>query len=219
MVTTPALLDDQEIGFVVQKVNDVISSQQEDLLGTRCFFSPLSPDFSLIIVRRDAALDLLKTISSKTPSHIAQMTLPLLFSALPDRAPGRDDAEGREKYRMGLSALSHLCTQPNLFETLVVRLSVRLGLLYAPVTVPEDTEPSAAYAHALLSTLADVLARKVENGDLDVPKYVDRLVPRLFNLFVHGALVTTGKTEMADPRIIDVVARLLNLVTQSLSAQ
>jgi DNA repair/transcription protein MET18/MMS19 len=54
---------------------------------------------------------------------------------------------------------------------------------------------------------------------VDVPKYVDRLVPRLFNLFVHGALGTTGNSGMADPRIIDVVARLLNLVTQSLSAQ
>lgn len=49
MVTTPALLDDQEIGFVVQKVNDVISSQQEDFLGTRCASSPLSSGFSLII--------------------------------------------------------------------------------------------------------------------------------------------------------------------------
>ena len=49
MITTPALLDDQEIGFVVQKVNDVVSSQQEDLLGTRCSSSPLSSDFSLII--------------------------------------------------------------------------------------------------------------------------------------------------------------------------
>ena len=147
------------------------------------------------------------------------MTLPLLFSALPDQAPGRDDAEGREKYRMGLSALSHLCAQPNLFETLVVRLSVRLSLLYSPEIVPEDTEPSAAYAHALLSTLTDVLARKVQNGDVDVPKYVDRLVPRLFNLFAHEALVATGNTGMADTRIIDVAARLVNLVTQSLSAQ
>jgi len=42
VVTTPALLDDQEIGFVVQKVNDVVSSQQEDLLGTRCSFLTLS---------------------------------------------------------------------------------------------------------------------------------------------------------------------------------
>jgi DNA repair/transcription protein MET18/MMS19 len=49
MVTTPALLDDQEIGFVVQKVNDIISSQQEDLLGTRCSSSPSSPGFLLII--------------------------------------------------------------------------------------------------------------------------------------------------------------------------
>jgi DNA repair/transcription protein MET18/MMS19 len=147
------------------------------------------------------------------------MTLPLLFSALPDQAPGRDDVEGREKYRMGLSALSRLCTQPNLFETLVVRLSVRLSLLYAPAIAPEEPEPSAAYAHALLSTLADVLARKVENGDVDVQKYVDRLVPRLFNLAVHGALVTSGNSGVADPRVIDVIARLVNLVIQPLSAQ
>ena len=147
------------------------------------------------------------------------MTLPLLFSSLPDQAPAKDDAERREKYRIGLSALSRLCAQPNLFETLVVRLSVRLSLLYAPVTAPEDTEPSAAYAHALLSTIADVLARKVENGDVDVPKYLDRLVPRLFNLALYGTLVTTGNTGVADPRVIDVISRLINLVTQSLSAQ
>ena len=49
LVTTPDLLDDQEIGFVVQKVNDVISSQEEDLLGARCSFPPLSPGFPLII--------------------------------------------------------------------------------------------------------------------------------------------------------------------------
>jgi len=49
MVTTPALLDDQETGFVVQKVNDVVVSQQEDLLGTRCYSSTLSPGFLLTI--------------------------------------------------------------------------------------------------------------------------------------------------------------------------
>ncbi|KAH9161567.1 ARM repeat-containing protein [Lactarius sanguifluus] len=170
LVTTPDLLDDDEIGFVVQKVNDVISDQQEDLGASA------------------AALDLLKTISCNTPSHIARMTLPLLFSTLPEHAPVREDIEGREKYRR----------------------------------VPEDTEPSAAYAHALLSTLADVLARKVERGDLDVPKYVDRLVPRLFNLAAYGVLLASGSpggTGVADPRIIGVSARLVNLIVQSLSAQ
>ncbi|KAI0251711.1 ARM repeat-containing protein [Lactifluus subvellereus] len=201
LVTTPRLLDDQEIGFVVQKVTEVISGQQDDLLSAS-----------------DAALDLLKIIATKTPSHIAQMTLPLLFSALPDQAPAREDLEGREKYRTGLSALSRLCTQPNLFETLVVRLSIRLSLLYAPATVPEDPEPTAAYVHALLSTLVDVLACKVESGDVDVPKYVERLVPRLFNLAVYGTLVTMG-SGVTDPRVTNVIARIINLVTQSLSTQ
>lgn len=49
LVTTPGLLDNQEIGFVVQKVNDVISDQQEDLLSARCLVLLLSPGFSLII--------------------------------------------------------------------------------------------------------------------------------------------------------------------------
>lgn len=96
---------------------------------------------------------------------------------------------------------------------------MRLSLLFAPATVPEDTEPSAAYAHALLHTLADVLARKVENGDVDVPKYVDRLIPRLFNLAIFGAHGSTRSIGVADPRVIDVVARLVNLVIQSVSAQ
>ncbi|KAF8268710.1 ARM repeat-containing protein [Lactarius quietus] len=204
LVTTADLLDDDEIGFVVQRVNDIISGPQEDAAAS------------------DAALDLLKTISRKTPSHIAQLTLPLLFSTLPDQAPVREDIEGREKYRRGLSALSHLCAQPDLFENLVVRLSVRLSFLYAPTTVPEDNEPTAAYAHALLSTLADVLARKVESGDVDVPKYVDRLVPRLFNLAAYGVFSSPGclgGTGVADPRVVDVSARLVNLVVQPLSAQ
>ena len=43
LVTTPDLLDNQEIGFVVQKVNDVISSREDDFLGSRCSSSLLSP--------------------------------------------------------------------------------------------------------------------------------------------------------------------------------
>jgi DNA repair/transcription protein MET18/MMS19 len=48
LVTTPDLLDDQEIGFVVQKVNDVTSSQEEDLLGARYSSSLLSPTWPFV---------------------------------------------------------------------------------------------------------------------------------------------------------------------------
>lgn len=47
LVTTPNLLDDDEIGFVVQKLNDVISGQQNDL-GARYPFSCLLARVSLL---------------------------------------------------------------------------------------------------------------------------------------------------------------------------
>jgi DNA repair/transcription protein MET18/MMS19 len=57
LVTTPGLLDDQEIGFVVQKVNEVISSQQDDPLGARCSSPRLSQS-------RSAAHDILVMLPS-----------------------------------------------------------------------------------------------------------------------------------------------------------
>ncbi|KAI0056039.1 ARM repeat-containing protein [Artomyces pyxidatus] len=205
MVTTPGLLEDDEVGFVVQNVNEIISGLREDLSGSS-----------------DAALDLLTTISTTAPAYISENTLPLLFSTLPDRAPPREDFAAREKYWVTLNSLTRLCSQHVLFETLVVRLFTRLTLLCTPsLDGPgsEDREPVAAYSHALLATLANVLDKKVDRGDLDVPKYIDRLVPRLFNLFVYSAMVPNDNLVAGDVRLVSVAAKLVNLVTQTLTEQ
>ncbi|KAI0047844.1 ARM repeat-containing protein [Auriscalpium vulgare] len=199
LVTTPGLLEDEEVGFVVQNVNDVISGPREDASGVI-----------------DAALDLLTAISATAPTHVSESTLPLLFSALPDRAPAREDAAAREKYRAALSSLTRLCSQAVLFETLVVRLLTRLSLLCSSGASSDDPEPAAAYAHALLTTLANVLVKKAERGDVDVPKYIERLVPRLFNLLFFSALVDREGLFVATGRIVTVAARLVNLVIQTL---
>ena len=82
-----------------------------------------------------------------------------------------------------------------------------------------DLEPAAAYAHSILKTLADVLAAKVELGHPDVVKYVDRLVPRLYNLFIYSALAAEERPMVAtDPRLLAVTAQIVTLVTQTLSA-
>lgn len=87
-------------------------------------------------------------------------------------------------------------------------------------------EPAAAYAHALLTTLGNVLEKKVDRGDVDVQKYVDRLIPRLVNLFVCSALaaVEAGQGErrgllVSDTRLVSVAGRIVNLVVQTLSVQ
>ena len=171
----------------------------------------------------DDALDLLKTISTIAPTHVSSNTLPLLFSLLPDEAPARDDIAARHKYWDVLSSLARLCEQAVLFETLVVRLSTKLDLLCSPKPMgsPKDVEPTAAYAHSILNTLSSVLQKKVERGDADVPKYIDRLVLPLLNLFVGGAVSKEDPSNLpvTDFRLILLVANIVNLITQTLSAE
>jgi len=165
-------------------------------------------------------LDLLTTISTIAPHHVSETTLPLLFASLPDHPPGRADATARDRYWSTLTSLTQLCTQPALFETLVVRLSTKLELLCTPASEVTDVEPAAAYAHALLTTLANVLEKKVERGDVDVPKYIDRLVPRVCNLFFYAALADDKKNlVMTDSRLVSVASRIVNLIGESLSVR
>lgn len=182
-------------------------------------------------------MTLLTTISSTAPHHVSETTLPLLFSALPDEAPPRTDSTARARYWTTLTSLSRLCAQSDLFETLVVRLTTKLDLLCFPTVSPpsehpetmtgqeEDSEPAAAYAHALLTTLGNVLRDKVDRRDVDVQKYIDRLVPRLFNLFICSTLAAsedgTGKRALlvSDPRLVSAAGRILNLVVQTLGSQ
>lgn len=151
-----------------------------------------------------------------------EQTLPLLFSSLPDQAPSQNAATERAKYWRVLSALTTLCTQSELFETLVIRLTTKLDLVCVPAAINDtDAEPSAAYAHSILQTLQKTLAVKVDEGHADVPKYIERLVPRMFNLLIYSAVVPEGGTYMpaTHPRVISVAGQIIGLVAQVLSVQ
>ena len=149
---------------------------------------------------------------------------------LPDQAPSRDAQSKRIEYWRALCALSQLCIQPTLFETLVVRLTAKLELLCSPsispaippggTTMNEEAESSAAYAQALLLTLANTLSAKVTKArpDPDVSKYVDQLLSHLFRLFLEAA-VTSERRILEDQRLLRVGARIVKLVVEALSVE
>lgn len=133
----------------------------------------------------------------------------------------RDDQVARLKYWRTLASLAKLCKQPDLFETLVVRLLTKLDLI-CDTTPPasSDIEPSAAYAHSILRTIADVLEAKIKLGHVDVVKYIEKLIPRVYNLFIHSALVSDGTLLVAtEPRLVAVATQVITLVVQTLPAQ
>ena len=125
-------------------------------------------------------LDVLIAIARKNSKVVEESTLPLLFNSLPDTPPSLEDVVAREKYWRTLRWLSRLCVTAPLFETLVIRLTTKLDIIYSPKVVNGtrlENEIRDAYAHNILKTLVSVLEVKVNAKDADVPKYISRLVP------------------------------------------
>ncbi|KAJ7227826.1 RNAPII transcription regulator C-terminal-domain-containing protein [Mycena haematopus] len=200
LVSTPRLLSDAELGFVVLKVNDVLQM---------CLDEEHSDD-------RNAVLKLLMTVSLTSPTHVRDQTLPLLLTSLPARAPQRDAVSARARYQHVLSALCTLCSPPPLFQALVLALTPRLTALAFPADsdADGDLELPAAYLHALLTAVKRTLAGKVDDGHADVAGYADSLVPVLYGVCVRAALRGGPARE---PRVVGVAGDIVGLVVQSLA--
>lgn len=84
----------------------------------------------------------------------------------------------------------------------------------------DEMEPTAAYAHAILTALANTLSTKISKPrpDSDVPKYINTLLPHLFRLCLEAA-VETDQRVFADVRLLRVVARIVRLVLEASSAE
>ncbi|RXW13568.1 hypothetical protein EST38_g12285 [Candolleomyces aberdarensis] len=202
MVTTERLLTDQELGFIVHSVNEIMQDHPDQ-------FDDIS----------DGILELLSTISEVCPRQVVEQTLPILFSSLPDSAPPREAASERAQIWKTLSYLQTLCTEPELFEVLVIRLTTKLELLCSRSGSEADPEPSAGYAHAILKTLANTLSRKLTKNHTDVAKYLDRLVVRVFNIFVYAAFTAEGDKRpmiISDHRLLEAAALCTTSVVRSL---
>ncbi|KAG6869217.1 hypothetical protein C0993_009080 [Termitomyces sp. T159_Od127] len=204
LVSTKMLLSDEELGFIVHSSNEIFMDEEAG-----------NDDFS-----DSAIMEVLSIISQTAPQHLEEQTLPILFDALPEQAPLRDEPLQRIKVWRILLALKTLCVHQRLFEVLVIRLTTKVDLICLSTkhNSIEDTEPDAAYVHALLKTIADTLATKVDAGHPDVAKYIDRLVPGLYNLFFYSAL-QRERAIATDHRLVRVASDIITLVTQCVPVQ
>ncbi|KAG9103692.1 hypothetical protein FRC06_008809 [Ceratobasidium sp. 370] len=196
LASVRGVLSLEEMAFTVHNVNELLGADEDELEDLR----PI-------------ALEVLNAIALVAPKPIEETTLPMLFAALPDHAPARDAYTERARYWATLSALSALSMPPTLFEVLVIRLSTKIEIICA--STPTDRESEAAYVLALLNTLSNVLSRKAEAGDPDIPKYLDRLLPSLFGVMVEAATAAEPANEVAThPRLLPATATIITLVVR-----
>lgn len=211
LIRIPSAVTKDELGYIVLEVSEFVGKEPDEA-------EDVTSD----------VLSLLSSIAILAPQHLASQVLPPLFLALPDRAPLRDAHSQRTEYWRALSSLSQLCAHPELFETFVIRLTTKLDLLRSPLPttlanpppadIPDakEMEPAAAYAHAILTALANTLSAKVSKSrpDADVPKYINTLLPHLFRLCLEAA-VANDERVFADIRLLRVVARIIRLVIEA----
>ncbi|KAI5478911.1 DNA repair/transcription protein [Pseudohyphozyma bogoriensis] len=158
LLLVPTFLSPQEIGFAVDGLNDVLRRGQEGY--------------------EEAVEGVVRLSNASSPSSatfertIEETTLPILFAALPEKAPERGTNES-EEYRKALGSLAEICATKGrgLAEVFVRRLGGRVeGVCAAKVQGAEAAE-QALYAHHLLATIKAVLAVKATRGDADVVDY------------------------------------------------
>ncbi|ORY34974.1 Dos2-interacting transcription regulator of RNA-Pol-II-domain-containing protein [Naematelia encephala] len=205
LVEIPGFWGRDEVEDVVRGMNDILINDGD-------------------VEIRSAVINGLTTISRSYSSTIETVTLPLLFHHLPDTAPSLSDIDARSKYRSILDSLSRLCIQPSLFETLVIRINSKLDLL-APTPISDvetdEQECNVAYCWDLLNTLLTVIERKLVAKHLDIVKYFDAIVPRLYGLCVEAALPRAGggKTLFGDRRLLSLVGRIGETMTWELNTE
>ncbi|CDZ97248.1 DNA repair/transcription protein Mms19 [Phaffia rhodozyma] len=207
IVQIEGYLDEEETGFVVQKINDLILAKEaEDIRGP--------------------ALIGLTAISKSTPKAVSNITLPLLFNNLTNTAPPFEDDEGRDQYRRILSCLVVLCVEPALFSILVDQLMDRFERLCFPSQGPtlEDDpmdksmiECRGVYAFALLNCLWKVIKSKVAEGHTDIPDYQEKILYSLFRIFIVASVVEQEGEIARNTKLIVAAAQLEELLVQTLN--
>lgn len=193
LVQIKKLLSTEELGFVVHNVSEQLLSSEGDVLG------------------------LLNTITEISPTPVEELALPVLIEQLPDRPPPREDTKAQARITSALAALRTICAHPVLFEKLVIRLSTKIDLV---ATAEGTGEMASAYIRIILSTLSGLLNEKLEKGHADVGKYVERLVPALYSLFLRRIGEDERMEEIKiDIKVVDSAAEIISLVVSALPAE
>jgi DNA repair/transcription protein MET18/MMS19 len=193
-------LEQEELNFVIHNLTNV-------LLEAWKAGDDLAPE----------TLAVLQTLSNISPSSVEDVALPPLFALLPDKPPREDDTGAQRNCVHALTVLEAVCIHPQLFSRLLVHLSTKVELL-----VPDgrtDDGAAGAYAHALLRTIFSALETKSVRGDVDIPRYMDRFIPRLYFLFLGALTKEDSGCAGSVSVLISDAADIIELIVASLNVE
>ncbi|KAL9619573.1 MAG: hypothetical protein Q9160_005849 [Pyrenula sp. 1 TL-2023] len=193
--TIRGLLQDNEIGLVVQHFDDIVLN--EDHYG--------EDDL------RRLAMESLAEVSKYKPRLIMDITFPAFMARLPDTDA---EAEANESYVGILEGLAKISVENEPFDTLLRRLLNKIDVLIASENVD-----SPAYTRAILSTIWFVMER---HGTTDVGKtrdHYDRITVGLIRRTLLPRSGAGALTALNHDSVLSVLGHLSNLIIRNLTPE
>ena len=183
------LLQDNEIGLIVQHFNDVVLREEgygRDELKT-------------------VAMESLAEISKYKPRPIMDISFPAFMAELPD-----DDeaAEVSRDYFTTLEALAEISIEREPLETLIRRLLNKLDIL-----LQANNYDKPGYSRAILSTILHVMERNELKNNPNLLSYFDKIVSGLVRRTVDADLA--HRSALNEESVLDVLGRICNLIARS----
>ncbi|KAI4289605.1 MAG: hypothetical protein L6R35_001139 [Caloplaca aegaea] len=176
-------LQNSEIGMIVQYLDEIVLTED-----------PAGRDEV-----RNEAIQALVELSRLKPNLILEITFPAFMAKLPDQSINE-----QANYITTLEGLAQLSAERSTSDTLIRRLLNKLeGVL--------QTDKSANYVQALLSTIDFVLSRRDLSADPNLSSYHERIVVALVR---RAALASfgSGPQVLTEAPTLEILGRLVGKI-------
>lgn len=184
----PKYLQDNEIGMVVQHLDEIILS--EDSHGRDDL--------------KDEAIQALVHISRIKANLVMDITIPAFMARLPDSSSSEN-----ADYIITLEGLAQLSVEKSTSDTLIRRLLNRLDVVL-------QSSGSFAYPQAILSALHYILSKKDLAHDPELGSYYEKIVVRLVRRAVLASTGENSSPALTDESILGTLGRLVNRIVRVL---
>lgn len=164
----------------------------------------------------------LADIAKTKPQLILDITFPAFLAELPDSSDivEKRDASMRPRkgYKMILAALAQISSEQEIFQVLLRRLFSKLDIVLSSMSsriISYLAPSSITYPHAILGTIFLVVQKKAQSSDVDLPSYMETLVPTLLCRVIVASTITDPRTRILCSReVVHVVALIINAVVR-----
>jgi DNA repair/transcription protein MET18/MMS19 len=154
---------------------------------------------------------------------ILDITFPAFLAELPDsETVERLDAsiKVRKGYKEILAALAQVSTERAIFEALLRRLFSKLDIVLSSTTALRAllmvATTTIMYPHAIIGTIYLVLQKKSQRSDVDVPSYMETLLPTFFDMIIVPATTKGPRTRtLCNREILHVVSLIVNTIVRA----